>query len=80
MFVFFTSISSLVKSFSGCFRQGFSSFGREKEWLLAALDRWLPYTVTVVQEFAWADSALVILDEWSSYRGGHLSRFNCTFI
>ena len=28
-------------------------------------------------EFAWADSALVILDKGSSYRGGHFDRFDC---
>ena len=31
----------------------------------------------VVWEFAWADSALVFLDEWSSYRGGCFNRFDC---
>ena len=24
-----------------------------------------------------ADSALLVLDEWSSYRGGHISKFDC---
>ena len=33
---------------------------------------------TIVWEIALADSALVVLDEWSSYRGGRLSRFNYT--
>ena len=28
-------------------------------------------------KFAWTDSALVVLDKWSSYRGGRLSRFDC---
>ena len=32
------------------------------------LDRWLSYTVMIVWEFAWADSALVILDEWLSFK------------
>ena len=27
--------------------------------------------------FAWVDSAFLILDEWSSYRGGYLNRFAC---
>ena len=27
----------------------------------------------------WANSAMVILEEWLSYRGGHLSRFDCPF-
>ena len=28
---------------------------------------------------AWADSALVVLDDWSSYRGGRLNMFDCIF-
>ena len=36
------------------------------------------YTVMIVWEFAWADSALVVLDEWSPYRGDHLNRFDLT--
>ena len=31
-----------------------------------------------VWEFAWADSTLVVLDEWLSYRGGRLNRFDCS--
>ena len=34
------------------------------------------YTGTVVWEFAWADSALVVLDEWLFYRGGCLNSFD----
>ena len=41
------------------------------KWLLVALDRWSSYTVST-----WADSALVVLDEWSWYRGGHINRFD----
>ena len=41
------------------------------------LDRWLSYTVTTVAKFARVDSALVVLDEWSYYRGGRLNRFDC---
>ena len=33
----------------------------------------------IVWELAWADSGLVVLDEWWSYRGGRLSRFDCIF-
>ena len=44
------------------------------------LDRWSSYTVTIVWELAWMDPALVILDEWLSYRGGCLSRFDCSMI
>ena len=42
------------------------------------LDRWSSYAVMIVWEFAWADSALFVLDKWLSYRGGHLNRFDCT--
>ena len=38
---------------------------------------WLCYTVTIVWEFAWADSTLAVLDKWLSYRGGRLNRFDC---
>ena len=31
-----------------------------------------------VWEFALIDSALVVLDEWSSYKGGLLNRFDCS--
>ena len=37
------------------------------------------YSMTV-WVFALADSAFVILDEWSSYGGGRLGRFDCIFI
>ena len=50
-----------------------------KKWLLVVLDRWLSYTVTTAWKFPWADSALVILDDWSSYRGGRLNRFDYTW-
>ena len=36
------------------------------------------FTVMIVEEFAWADSALVGLDEWSPYGVGRLSRFEST--
>ena len=52
-------------------------FWRRKKWSLVALDRWLSYTVTIVREFAWADSELVFLDDSSFYRGGRLNRFDC---
>ena len=64
------------KFYSGCFRQVFFSFGGQKKWLLVLLDRGSSYTVTIVWELAWADSALVILDEWLSYRDGQASRFD----
>ena len=34
----------------------------------------------IVWEFDWADSALVVSYEWLSYRGGRLSRFDCTVL
>ena len=49
----------------------------KKKLLMVALDRWSSYTVTIVWEFARAQSALVVLDKWSSYRGGRLNRFDC---
>ena len=49
-----------------------------KKWLLVVLDRWLSYTVTTAWKFPWADSALVILDDWLPYRGGRLNRFDYT--
>ena len=70
-------ISSLDKVFSGSFRQPFFSFGTQKKWSLVMLDRGSSYTLMIAWEFAWADSALVVLDEWSSYKGGCLNRFDC---
>ena len=49
-------------------------------WSLVALDRWSSYTATIIWEFAWVDSALVVLDEWLFYRGGRLNRFHCVHI
>ena len=45
--------------------------------VLIALNRCLSYTVTIVCEFAGADSALAVLDKWSSYKSGGLNRFDC---
>ena len=56
----------------------FFSFGRIKKWSLVELDRWLYYRVTIVWEFAWPDSALAVLGKWSSYRDGHMNRFDCS--
>ena len=69
-----------IKFCSGCFRQVFFHLGDKKKWLLVVLGRLLSYTVMFVWELAQADSALVILDEWLSYRGGRFSRFDCTFL
>ena len=51
-----------------------------KKWSLVALDRWSFYTVTIVWELAWTGLALVVLDKWSSYRGGRGSRFDCIYL
>ena len=60
------------------FIQVFFSFGRLKERLLVKLYMWLPYTVRAVWEFDWADSALTVLDELLSYRGGRLKKYDCS--
>ena len=35
--------------------------------VLVELDRWLSYRVTILWDFAWPDSALGVLGEWSSF-------------
>ena len=67
-----------VKFCSGCFRQVFFHLENKKKWLFVALGKWSSYTVTIVWKFAWADSALVVLDDWSFFRGYRLNRFDCT--
>ena len=57
-------ISLLNKVFSGCFRQAFFNLGDKKKWSLVVVDMWLSYTVTIVWEFVWANSALFVLDKW----------------
>ena len=44
----------------------FFRLGGQNKWSLVMLDICSSYTVTVVWKFAWANSALVVLDEWSS--------------
>ena len=61
-----------VKFCCGCFRQVVF-------FDMVALDRWSSYTVMILWKLAWGDSTLVILDGGSSYRGGRLNRFDCTF-
>ena len=63
-------ISWLDKVFSGCFRQTFLIW-EKKKWSLVALDRWSSYTVTILWKFAWRTQ------DWLSYRGGCLDRFDC---
>ena len=48
-------------SFAMVVLDSFFSFGRQKKWLLVVIDRWSSYTITIVWEFAWADSAVVVL-------------------
>ena len=67
-----------VKFCSGCFRQFFFIW-KTKKWSLVALDMLSSYAVTTEWKFARADSALVVLDKWSSYKGDHLNRFYCMF-
>ena len=67
-----------VKFCIGCFRQFFFIW-KTKKWSLVALDRLSSYAVTTEWKFARADSALVVLDKWSSYKGDHLNRFYCMF-
>ena len=55
----------------------FFHLGGKKKWSLTVFDWWLSYIVTIVWEFAWADSALVVLDECLFHRGGRLNRFDC---
>ena len=68
-----------VKFLSGCFRQFFFIW-ETKNGSLVALDRWSPCTLMTLWGFAWADSTLVFLEEWSSYRGGCLNRLDCGLI
>ena len=55
----------------------FVLFGTQKKWSLVVLDMWSPYAVRIVWEFAWVNSALVVLYKFWSYRGGPLNRFDC---
>ena len=46
------------------FRPFFFSFGGQNKWPLVMLHRWSFYTVTIVWEFAWMDSQVVVLQRW----------------
>ena len=72
---FFAGYSFIVAVFDRFFL-----FGRQKKWSLVGLDRWWSYTVMIAWEFACADSALVVLEEWWFYRGGRLNRFDCLIV
>ena len=77
IFYAFFTISSLDNVLRGCFRQVFFHLGDKKKWSLVVLDRWSSYAVTIIWELAWADSALVALGKWLSYRDGRINRFDC---
>ena len=79
MFIFYALLPYVCLPFlhwvrlcRGYFRQVFV-----KKWSLVSLGKWSSYKITIVWEFAWVDSVLVILDEWSSYKGGCLNSFDC---
>ena len=61
-FIFYALLPYVCFPFCGCFRQA-SFITRDKKSGLVALDRRLSYTVMTEWEFAWADSASVILDK-----------------
>ena len=60
-----------LKFCSGYFKQFFFHLGDKKS------GRWS--SVTIVQNLAWVDSALVVLDQWLSYRNGRVSKSDCIF-
>ena len=64
-----------IKFCSGYFRHVFLILV-QKKWLLVTFNRWSSYSVTDVWKLGSADPALVLLDEWLSYRGGCISRFD----
>ena len=67
-------ISLLDKVFSVVVLDRLFSFGRQKKWLLVKLNKWSSYTVMIVRQLPWVDSALVVWDEcWlivRALRGG----------
>ena len=64
-------ISLLDKVFQQLLQIGFLSFAIQKKWSLVALNKWLSYTVTIVQEFALGGLPIghlrrvVVLQRWS---------------
>ena len=58
----------------------FSLFMGQQKLSPVALDSCSSYKVTIVWELGRAESPLLILDEWSPYRGGWISRFDCVLI
>ena len=51
-----------VKLCSGCFRQVFFIWETIKVAIGCFRQRWSAYAVTIVWEFTWAGSALIVLD------------------
>ena len=62
-----------IKFSSGCFRQVFFLWGTKK--VVAGHIRQMVILYSNDYRGIWADSALVVFDEWSSNRGGYLGRF-----
>ena len=62
------------QSFTGVVLDILFSFWGQKKWSLVVLDRWLPY----IWKLASVDTTFVILDKWLTYRGGCLSKFDCS--
>ena len=52
-----------------------SSLG--KRFVVVVLDRWSSCTGTTAWDLAQTGLKLAILDDWSPYRAGRLSRFDC---
>ena len=65
---------------SGCFRQVLFSFGRQNKVVAGRVRQVVVLYSNDCMGICWGDSALVVLDEWSSYRGGRLNRFDCTIL
>ena len=63
-YVFFAFLR-WIKFCSDCFRHAFFHLEVKKKWSLFELDRRSSCTVTIVREFAWAGSVLVVLQRRS---------------
>ena len=61
-----------IKFCSGYFRQFFFSFERQKKVVAGRVRQ-----VVILHS---NDSAMVVLDEWLPYRGGHLTKFGCSML
>ena len=63
---------------TGCFRQVFFIWDKRRG-SLRVLDRWSSYTVTTVEGFFGADSALAVIGECFSFRGGRSNKKKLNF-